>query len=366
MDANILKLRGVHAWLQDPEGRRLPLVGPAVIDGNQITAVVEIDIRESKKFHLYWGTGEGSPPINACCEIFRPHGQSRYRHGHWVHPEIVQVANDYMSVEDIQTQSCSTSGQLELPLRRDGWLGTPFRCNSKNQTTARKGFISLEIRRLRSPLTGTEYLDVDKPGSVVYEIDMEMTNDDDKGASKPPFIIFRFDFKPIRRGPRVASGKNLGQEKKADQMPLSPELSKLSDSEPEPENSLLGHPAADRQPRAPINTGAGSSNKRKRQSEVEVDSAADKNYDGILQKHKTILRKQQELRDEKEWMQAQREKLAKQLVEKTKVLAAQLEEEQNEAEQIEVFTRSEIFVYPNVKGTQRDIKRMEAALHAVR
>jgi hypothetical protein len=38
----------VNAWLQDPNGQRLSLVGLAVIEGNQITAVIETDKRSSK------------------------------------------------------------------------------------------------------------------------------------------------------------------------------------------------------------------------------------------------------------------------------------------------------------------------------
>ncbi|KAJ6546848.1 hypothetical protein B0H19DRAFT_1162758 [Mycena capillaripes] len=228
MELDTLSHHGIDAWLQDPKGNRFPL-GPPIVDGNKITTVIELD--NPKSYSLEWCTSPGAPAINAWCELFRPAGKAG-------HIKMVRIANHYMAENDLRTQSRSSKGRLELPLQRDAWLWTP---------RSKIGVISLEIRRLRSPPRETERQDEKNPGSLIYEIDVDMLDDDNSnsgGETKPPYVIFRFQFKPeemsdertdsssssqiSRRGTRHSSlrSKKTTREKSSD-------LSELSESEPE-------------------------------------------------------------------------------------------------------------------------------------
>jgi hypothetical protein len=107
-----------------------------------------------------------------------------------------------MSADDPQTQSRSTRGRLELPLKQDAWLGLPYNQKKHNRVKPRKGFISLEIRRLRNPPAETQQEGID---SLVNTVKMEMLDDDDEAAANPPFIIFRFEFQPAKTGNELIS-----------------------------------------------------------------------------------------------------------------------------------------------------------------
>ncbi|KAF7353779.1 hypothetical protein MVEN_01063400 [Mycena venus] len=176
MTLNTLSHHGIDAWLQDNKGRRFTF-GPPVVDGNQITAVIELENRKS--YSLAWCTSRDAPPVNALCEVFRPAGKSG-------HIKTCRIANHYMADNDPETQSRSSKGRLELPLQRDTWLWTP---------PGGAGFVTLEIRRLRKPPKETERPDDNNPGLVVCEFNIDL-HDDDKGrAAQRPHIVFRFEFK---------------------------------------------------------------------------------------------------------------------------------------------------------------------------
>ncbi|KAJ6606325.1 hypothetical protein DFH09DRAFT_5967 [Mycena vulgaris] len=73
MQADTLSHRGIDAWLQDPQGRRLNFsTTPALAVEHQMTAVIEL--KKPQAFHLNWCKSRDAPSINAWCEIFRPLG----------------------------------------------------------------------------------------------------------------------------------------------------------------------------------------------------------------------------------------------------------------------------------------------------
>ncbi|KAJ7122665.1 hypothetical protein C8R43DRAFT_959169 [Mycena crocata] len=298
MHTDILEFRGVRAWLQDPDGQRLPLSVPPVIHGNQITASIALAIHAKKKFHLSWCTAPGTPSLNAWCQVFRSS-----RHG-----ETTRATNHYMSSEDIETQSGSTRRQLELPLPRHAWLSTPYWPDGNRQYRAHKGSISLEIRRLCKPPHEREYQDVDKPGTVIYEADLDIPDDD---ASKDPFVVFRFDFKPGPVGEVFLFQIDHPARLRAvmlDEFPVPPGLS-------------LQIPLG-------------------RQLE-ESDSGED-----IIPRKKDSRRRYiKELRKTNQLKHGELEKLVEQAAEETNELERQIDTEQKEAERIE-----------------RDTKRVKAAL----
>jgi len=342
---NVLGFRDVQAWLQDRDGNHLPL-GLAIVDGNQITTVIEVNPGLPKQYHLHWRTSEGTPRINAWCEVFRPLKRKGVKSD-----STVRIANHYMSADNVHSQSRSTRGRLELPLQRDSWLQTPSR--SKEQVKARKSkkFISLSIKRLRTAPVERKSRDKQNPGALVYSFDMDMFDDDET----EPFVIFRFEFKPnTAQDPQISPGpglrtspRKLSLQGKKTSRALSPEISELSSSESEPE--VPPSSAAGTRPKGRVQIHSRSTERNKRQrADSDSDGApAARDVDAILKKRKTMLQRQQELRDTKERKRARREELAKKLEDETKALAEKLAEEEKEAEEIE-----------------RDIERMEAALQA--
>ncbi|KAJ7494459.1 hypothetical protein B0H11DRAFT_2004733 [Mycena galericulata] len=167
-----LSYRGIDAWLHGKDGKHLPL-GPVVVEGNQITTVVEL--KSPKAYHLMWCKSRDAPSINARCDMFRPAGKTGFI-------ETARIANYYMNADDAQTQSRSSKGRLEHPLPRDSWLWTPKR---------RPGFVSLEIRRLQGPAKEIQRRDETGPGTKLYEMSLDYLDEIDA----PPYIIFRFEFK---------------------------------------------------------------------------------------------------------------------------------------------------------------------------
>ncbi|KAJ7684455.1 hypothetical protein DFH06DRAFT_1155701 [Mycena polygramma] len=349
MELDALSFHGINAYLQDPKGKRFPLGKPSV-NGNTITAVIELD--NPRSYSLEWSTSLNARAISAWCEVFRPSGKAG-------HVKVVRIANHYMAENDPQTQSRSSRGRLELPLHRDAWLWTP-------RLGPRTGFVTLEIRRLRKPPRETKRPDDDHPGSVVYETDVEMLDDDDDsdGAGKPPHIIFRFDFKPkqvsdsqsesplplisrrtIRRSPLRSKG---------DEREISSDLSELS-SDPEPEGpspSVLENKQKNVH-QAEEDTGATSNDNGRSPSgsaeaaEGAVSPADAGDIDLILKKRKLIIQQQEELEEEKRLKRVKREKLVQDLWEDTTARAEKLAEEQHESQQLD-----------------DEIQKIQAALHA--
>jgi hypothetical protein len=100
-----------------------------------------------------------------------------------------------MSADDPQTQSRSTRGRLELPLKQDAWLGLPYNQKKHNRVKPRKGFISLEIRRLRNPPAETQQQGLD---SLVNTVKMEMLDDDDEAAAIRPSSFSDLNSNPLK------------------------------------------------------------------------------------------------------------------------------------------------------------------------
>ncbi|KAJ7778701.1 hypothetical protein DFH07DRAFT_795656 [Mycena maculata] len=339
METDKLTHLGIDAYLQGRDGGRLPL-GPPSVDGNQITTLVEM-LENPKPYCLKWCKNQDSPSINAWCEIFRP--SVRVKSGH---RKIVRVANHFMSSDDDQTQSRSSKGRLELPLQRDAWLWTP---------RSGSGFVSLEIRRLRTPPKETERPDEANPGSLLYEVDMDMLDDDAKGMAMPPYIIFRFEFKPIENGdgktsPVVLSGKKRLEARRSTlhrkrvQRIQSSDLSELSSSEPEPEGtSAVASSSIDK--RKVVNTRKDDPQNNNKRSQRPDSEASEQGIDVLLKKRKAILREQGEIEEAKKLKRAKHEMLIKALQEDTDARAEKLLEVQYESQQID-----------------DEIEKMEAAL----
>ncbi|KAJ7771469.1 hypothetical protein B0H16DRAFT_1714705 [Mycena metata] len=95
-----------------------------------------------------------------------------------------------MAATDPATQSHSSRNQLELPLERHEWLCTP-------RLREEKGFVSLEIRRMRRPASPHDTKQKEEQTCVVYETQVDMIDDFESGM--PPYIIFRFEFKQRTR-----------------------------------------------------------------------------------------------------------------------------------------------------------------------
>ncbi|KAJ7084790.1 hypothetical protein B0H15DRAFT_381156 [Mycena belliarum] len=190
--ADTLSHLGIDAWLQDPEGNHLALP-PASVHGNRITTTIEVEkpqVIELKyleliasslvqRFSIHWCKSRNAPSINAWCEIFRPSGKSGLI-------EITRIANQIMAANDEGTQSRSSQGRLELPLQRDNWLWMP---------RSREGFVSLEIRRLLEIPKETKRVDANNPQSILYEVVTNLRDTTDM----PPYVVFRFEFKPTQR-----------------------------------------------------------------------------------------------------------------------------------------------------------------------
>ncbi|KAF7359151.1 hypothetical protein MSAN_01256700 [Mycena sanguinolenta] len=116
---------GIDAWLQSSEGTKFKFTNPPVVEGNQITAVIEV--KRAQKYAVHWSKSQGTPASNAWGTIHRPKGKNRLR----PFPET-----RHMSENDSQTQSWSIPYDL--------WFCTP-------QNTS---FIILKIQHLRDPPTG--------------------------------------------------------------------------------------------------------------------------------------------------------------------------------------------------------------------
>ncbi|KAJ7042073.1 hypothetical protein C8F04DRAFT_1390913 [Mycena alexandri] len=230
MKPNTLSHRGVDAWLQDPNGTRLVFPRAAVVQGNIITAVIEVE--NPKSYSVEWCKSQGATAMHAWCEIFRPSRKSGV-------VSITCIANHSMAADSPETQSRSSRDRLQLPLQRNAWLWTP---------RSGEGFVSLEIRRMHKPsreMAGKQK----RPGSIVYDTRLDMLDDDDM----PPHIIFRFEFvlkesikakmlapKTLKRGgPRVHTRRDQPlRSNRTRKARLPSDLSDLSSSESEPEESL--------------------------------------------------------------------------------------------------------------------------------
>ncbi|KAJ7684453.1 hypothetical protein DFH06DRAFT_1462784 [Mycena polygramma] len=319
MVLDTLSLRGIDAYLQDPKGKRFPLGKPKV-NGNMITAAIEVE--NPRSYSMEWCTSMNARAISAWCEVFRSGGRAG-------HIKVVQIANHYMAENEPQTQSRSSRGRLEHPtLHRDAWLWTP---------PSKPGFVTLEIRRLRKPPSETKRPN-NQPGSVLLKTDVDMLDDDSEGAGKPPYIIFRFEFKPkhisdgeagsspssslrsrrrtIRRSPLKRS-KAPVREMSSD---LSDELS--SASEPEgPPLSILAKKQKNVHG-AKEDAGATLANDNGRsppaaRAAKRAAPAAEGDVDLILRKRKLIIQRQEEIKEEKRLKRVKREKLVQDLWEDT-------------------------------------------------
>ncbi|KAJ7771462.1 hypothetical protein B0H16DRAFT_1881099 [Mycena metata] len=237
MKLSTLSHRGIDAWLQDPNGARLTFPRAAVVQGNIITAVIEVE--DPKSYSVEWCKSSGATAMNAWCEIFRPSGKSGF-------VKTTRIANHTMAADSPETQSRSSRDRLELPLQRNAWLWTP---------RSGEGFVSLEIRRMRKP--SRETADSKKrPGSIIYDTPVDMLDDDDM----PPHIIFRFEFaleksakarisfresvlapKTSKRGGRRVhkSRQQPLRSNRAQNARRPSDLSDLSSSESEPEEPLV-------------------------------------------------------------------------------------------------------------------------------
>ncbi|KAJ7700895.1 hypothetical protein B0H17DRAFT_1247688 [Mycena rosella] len=167
--ANILSHRGVKAWLQDPqdEGNRLTLGTPAIVEGNQITTIIEVE--KPQGFYLNWRMSGNTPSMNAWCEILRPAEESDCT-------QIVRVSSESMSTTDLQTRVLSTRGHLEVPHARHAWLMVP--------EYKEGGYSGLPEEICRR--------DESNPQHLVYETVTDLRDED----TIRPYIIFRFEFKP--------------------------------------------------------------------------------------------------------------------------------------------------------------------------
>ncbi|KAJ7644455.1 hypothetical protein FB45DRAFT_897967 [Roridomyces roridus] len=191
MNLNALELEGIRAWLEDNKKNRLPL-GPAVIEGNKISTVIQVTKKRS--YHLHWCTVDGSKPIHARCEIFCPDfpsPNSPQKKTRSKKSSTIRIANHHMSGADPQTQSRSTKNRLEDPLQRDAWLEA-----KGDSPGGAENFIALEIRLLReAPSEEKRYPDKKNPGFMVYEVEMDYLPENDPDTGKPPSVIFHFDFR---------------------------------------------------------------------------------------------------------------------------------------------------------------------------
>ncbi|KAJ7491108.1 hypothetical protein FB451DRAFT_1514539 [Mycena latifolia] len=233
MPADALSHRGIDAWLQDPKGRHLALNAPAIVEENQITTIIEFEKSQT----------QDAPPINAWCEIFRPEKSGD--------PKIVRVANQIMAANDKETQSRSSQGRLELPLQRDNWLWMP--------RSSPQGLWHLCLRLRKTPKE-TERPDENNPRSLLYEFDIDLL---DK-PPKPPYIIFRFEFK---RKYNVALGLLVSNAYLAQRSPLRTKNARraLSGSKSEPEIQSASSSSINNPQHNQVDAIEGSSNKRKRQ-----------------------------------------------------------------------------------------------------
>ncbi|KAJ7144916.1 hypothetical protein C8R43DRAFT_1237684 [Mycena crocata] len=334
-NANVLTHNGIDSWLEDSKGKRLEL-GAAVVNGNQINTVIEVD--NVKSYCLKWRKNQNFASINAWCEIYRPAGKSG-------HVKTVCIANHHMADNDSRTQSRSSRGRLEPPLQKDAWLWQP---------RSLKGFVCLEIRRLRTPPEVVHRPDVDNPGSMVEVVEKTLLDD----VEKPPYIIFRFEFIP-KKPPQhtktalaFLSGTKTRRSRRSkleETRGISSELSELSDSESEREGPPLASASTNKRSQLSKSSEADPAPSKKRTSAqllVDLDSAPEEDLDVILKKRKIILEKRAKITEAKETKRAQREKLRKAVREDTEAQAKRLEEEQIEAEQYEA-----------------EIQRMKAALN---
>ncbi|KAJ6606290.1 hypothetical protein DFH09DRAFT_5116 [Mycena vulgaris] len=315
MTADTLTHLGIDAWLQDPKGARLAL-SPAVVNGNLITTVIEVE--NPKSYCLHWCKSRDTPSINARCDVFRPVGKSG-------HVKIARIAHRFMAADDAQTQSRSSQGALELPLQKDAWLWTP-------RSGSRTGYISLEVRRLRHSPWQSVPMGNEDPELVVDELN------GDEGATTPPNIIFRFDFKP--KGPaRSISSTISSSRRKSRHSPLlikktcaqSYELSDLSSSESEPER-----PPVDKEEHIQIDRrGEGSKTRLEPDKTLKRAPPEQDTVSVLLKKRRTIMQRQEEIEQAKQSKRTKLEKLLQDLEEDTKVRAEKLADDQNESEQIE-------------------------------
>ncbi|KAJ7042078.1 hypothetical protein C8F04DRAFT_1078224 [Mycena alexandri] len=259
MTPNTLSHRGMDAWLQSPDETRLQFSGPALVEDNTITVVIEVE--NPKSYHLEWCKSSGATAMNAWCEIFRPIGKSRTRIG--------RIANGSMAADSPATQSCSSRDQLELPLNRDAWLWSP---------RSGEGFVSLEIRRMRKPAHETVQKEESK--YVVYETPVDMIDDPDTGM--PPYIIFRFEFKQRARSSNPQSAPT---SEHGDRRISGPESrASTSDPSPPPLTSVLAksHKSSSAQSQGDNNKGEGSSNINRSPSSQEREHKRAR-YDQLMQ-----------------------------------------------------------------------------------
>ncbi|KAF9464612.1 hypothetical protein BDZ94DRAFT_1256153, partial [Collybia nuda] len=84
------------------------------------------------------------------------------------------------------TQSRTSKGVLELPLKRWGQLKAPH---------GSIGSVWLEIRRTRGPPIERDVIDPEDPGGKTVTCEVEMDLLDDPTENKPPWVILQFDFK---------------------------------------------------------------------------------------------------------------------------------------------------------------------------
>ncbi|KAJ7491117.1 hypothetical protein FB451DRAFT_1514571 [Mycena latifolia] len=320
---DILTHFGVEAWLEDPKGRKLSLE-PAVVSGNQITAVIKVG--SPKSYCISWRKKQGAPALNAWCEVFRPAGRTGHHDA-----KVVRVANDFMAVNNLQTQSRSSKGELEHPLQRDAWLWTP---------PSRTGFVSLEIRRLNSPPMERERVDKSRPGVTVFEIEVDLL-DKDEG---PPYIVFRFEFEP--KGDPMVSIPSSGASRVQNEDP--------SDAERPPLVSV-----GKGKKRKNVLRGEGSpSKKRTVPSRVnsQIDEAPpDHEQAGVrvlLKKRKTIMQQQDELAEANELKRAEREKLVKDLEKDNKSRAKELAKEKKQSKQLDATPESCAPPFDRVSGKE--------------
>ncbi|KAJ7184473.1 hypothetical protein C8R46DRAFT_1064157 [Mycena filopes] len=361
MELNTLSHRGIDAWLEGPDGIRLPFRPAVTKEGNSITAVIEVGSPGPTSYSVGWCKSPGALAINAWCEIFRPTGK-----------KVMRIGNHTMDKEDETTQVRSSRGRLVHPFAPHARLRFP---------RSGEGFVSLEVRRLRGRPTETVLPDQNERGHILTDSHVDMVDDDEAVPPMPPHIVFKFNSelkevlktKILDRQAILApkSAKQGGcrthtREKRPDAPPRSKRVGSLpacqlrhyqeASSLPFASGSELSSPESDSEPlpayvhavpSANIRVDAGGeSNPNDNTRAFSMDDVDPLDVDLVLEKRKNILPRLEKVKEETDQKRARRDQLARYLFEDTQAHAQKLTKEEAEKHQL-----------------RDEIERMEAAMH---
>ncbi|KAF4614592.1 hypothetical protein D9613_003308 [Agrocybe pediades] len=200
-----LKYKGLEAWLEDKQGRSIPLYKDLTINEARHAIYGRAHLEPKTSFSLHWRRETGLQPISAICQVFLHNGY------YIVGEDDFCVATNYMDQNRRVTQTRSTYSYMNPPYKRHALLKPGRECDFSSRYPKPPSLpsgpciVRLEIRRIDTETTPMEWTSSSDnlPATVINTNALDITDDPKKGFL--PYAIFVFEIPDITQPPKLGT-----------------------------------------------------------------------------------------------------------------------------------------------------------------